>query len=445
MFDFLPVEQVRPHTKNVRTGTGDPESLKELADSIKSQGILQPLAVAPHLTLEGDYVLIAGHRRFAAAKAAGLTEVPCFIRRDLATDASQVAAMLVENTQRSDLTAAEEATGYQFLLDLPDYTVSRIAKEVGRSQRLVKERLKLKKLPDEVLSRVGHASGQISIERALTMVEFQDDPKATAELEKSVAAPANDWAVEVKRLEAIRDWRQKIPALRAELEAAGVELVKRPQGEHWAWKEFSFAGALGSFADAAAAGLKAIVDERGGIYPSVTPEVVWVRPFGSRAAGRAEPVQMSAEEVAEQEKRTHIEAGLQLVEHVRAEFLKAVVKKPSKALVATAATESLLHRFSHEVLHAVLGLPNLAEGEDQEDILRATLKKMGTNSVVVLHHIMEQDRTTELMSSLSCWDPESYWGRAVDEWVTELVDHFGYELTDIEREARQYWADKADA
>lgn len=108
---MLPIDTVVPNPANPRKDVGD---VTELAESIKAQGIRQNLLVVPMPA--GMYMLVIGHRRHAAAKLAGLTEVPCVIAE--LSEREQHELMLVENIQRSDLTPLEEADGFQGLLDL---------------------------------------------------------------------------------------------------------------------------------------------------------------------------------------------------------------------------------------------------------------------------------------------------------------------------------------
>jgi ParB family chromosome partitioning protein len=147
---MIPVEKIYPHPNNPRTQLGD---ISELTDSIRAMGILQNLTVVPYdpaqhtaVTVEDpsdSFVAVIGHRRHAAAKAAGLSEVPCFLETmDLKT---QVETMLLENGQREDLTAYEEAMGYQLLLDLGE-TVDTIAQKTGLSNTTIRKRVKLLEL-----------------------------------------------------------------------------------------------------------------------------------------------------------------------------------------------------------------------------------------------------------------------------------------------------------
>ncbi len=135
---MLPLEQLEEHPDNPRKNIGD---VTELADSIRESGILQNLTVVPH---ESKYRVIIGHRRMAAAKEAGLTEVPCaIVDMDYKT---QIATMLCENMQRSDLTVVEQAQGIQMMFDFGE-SVESISKKTGFSQSTVRKRLSVAALP----------------------------------------------------------------------------------------------------------------------------------------------------------------------------------------------------------------------------------------------------------------------------------------------------------
>lgn len=160
----LPLSRVLPHGKNPRTAL---EKIDELADSIKAQGVLEPLIVAP---LNGtQYTIIAGHRRLAAAKKAGVLKVPCWIRDDLDTPDKQLAAMIVENTQRHDLTVLEEADAYAQLVAFPGWTQAKVARELGRDEKTVASRVKIAKLPEKARAKV--ASGQATLADAAALAE----------------------------------------------------------------------------------------------------------------------------------------------------------------------------------------------------------------------------------------------------------------------------------
>lgn len=139
----IAIEKLHPHPDNPRKVLGD---IDELADSIKANGILQNLTVVPMNDDWTEFTVIIGHRRLAAAKQAGLTELPCAVVE--MSEKEQLSTMLTENMQRSDLTVYEEAKGCQLLLDLGD-TVSEIAEKTGFSESKIRRRVKLCELDEE--------------------------------------------------------------------------------------------------------------------------------------------------------------------------------------------------------------------------------------------------------------------------------------------------------
>lgn len=138
------VDQIDPHPENPRKDLGD---LTELAESIKTNGIMQNLTVIPNNM--GRYTVVIGHRRLAAAKLAGLSTVPCAVVYDM-DHKTQLSTMLLENMQRSELTYVEQADGFQMMLDLGE-TVESISELSGFSVNTVKHRLEIAKLNKENL------------------------------------------------------------------------------------------------------------------------------------------------------------------------------------------------------------------------------------------------------------------------------------------------------
>ena len=136
----LPVERIQPNPRQPRHSV-DPEELKDLTESIRTHGVLQPLLV----TFDGsDYVLIAGQRRLQAARLAGLEFVPSILRQ--ASDIQQLELALIENLQREDLNPLEAAEGYQRLCDEFSLSHEAIAEQVGKSRAAITNTLRLLKL-----------------------------------------------------------------------------------------------------------------------------------------------------------------------------------------------------------------------------------------------------------------------------------------------------------
>lgn len=142
---FLPIDAISPNPNQPRRDF-DSAALEELAGSIAVHGILQPLSVRRP---EGGYELIAGERRLRAARLAGLKEVPCLLLSADPQESSLLA--LIENVQRRDLDFWEEALALQALLDASNLSQEALAKQLGKSQSAVANKLRLLKLPPEVL------------------------------------------------------------------------------------------------------------------------------------------------------------------------------------------------------------------------------------------------------------------------------------------------------
>jgi ParB family transcriptional regulator, chromosome partitioning protein len=142
----LPLAEIHPNPRQPRRRFA-PEATEGLAGSIKAQGLLQPVVVRPRAA--GGYELIAGERRWRAARQAGVETVPALVRE--ADDRDSLLLALVENVAREQLSAVEEARAYAVLLDEFGLSLGDVAERVGRSKPAVSNRLRLLELPDEVL------------------------------------------------------------------------------------------------------------------------------------------------------------------------------------------------------------------------------------------------------------------------------------------------------
>ncbi len=147
----------------------DEDALAELADSIAKHGVIQPLLVRP--MPDGSYQLVAGERRWRASRMAGLTEVPVVIKE--LSDDEAMALALIENLQREDLNAIEEAQGIKALMDPLSLTQDEAAERVGKSRPAVANALRLLKLPDSVIALV--SDGKLSPGHARALLGFKDE------------------------------------------------------------------------------------------------------------------------------------------------------------------------------------------------------------------------------------------------------------------------------
>jgi ParB family chromosome partitioning protein len=146
----------------------DKDSLEELTNSIKNQGVIQPIVVRPDKSSEGKYEIVAGERRWLASQNAGLHEVPVVILN--IDDVKSLEFAIVENVQRQDLNPIEEARGYQRLINDFNYNQEKLSQFIGKSRSYIANSLRLLSLPEEVLLMVergnlsaGHARSLIGL------------------------------------------------------------------------------------------------------------------------------------------------------------------------------------------------------------------------------------------------------------------------------------------
>ena len=142
------------------------ENLSELSNSIKEQGVIQPIVVRPSKSSDGKYEIIAGERRWLASQNAGLHEVPVVILN--VDDLKSLELAIVENVQRQDLNPIEEAKGYQKLIDDFNYNQEKLSKFIGKSRSYIANSLRLLSLPEEVLLMV--EEGNLSAGHARTLI-----------------------------------------------------------------------------------------------------------------------------------------------------------------------------------------------------------------------------------------------------------------------------------
>jgi ParB family chromosome partitioning protein len=227
----LRVEMLDPrdlvgHPRNVRTELGD---LSGLTASIAAQGVLEPLVVVP----SGDgHMILAGHRRAAAAIEAGHTHVPCLIRSDLfvgdllaadeplsrSVEAEQVAAMLAENLHREGLTAVEEARGVQAMIDL-GVPLERVSKRTGLDPQRVEKAAGVARLAPTAAAAVTVAG--LTLDQAAVVARFEDDEEVLDELLEAAEDGPGEFEHAVERAEQARAAAERVAAKQAELEAAG--------------------------------------------------------------------------------------------------------------------------------------------------------------------------------------------------------------------------------
>ena len=173
---FIPIEHLSPGSWQVRKNF-DENELSSLSQSIKNNGIFQPIVVVSDKEKNGKYKIVAGERRWRAAQLANLHEVPVILRDDFSLE-KIVEISLLENLERSDLNPIEEAKGYEDLINEHNYTQEKVAKIFSKSRPYITNFLRLLSLPDEIKTyivdgklSVGHARAIINSENSLQIAK----------------------------------------------------------------------------------------------------------------------------------------------------------------------------------------------------------------------------------------------------------------------------------
>ena len=185
----LRTAELEPNRDQPRKAFSD-EAITALADSIREHGMLQPILVRP--ISSGGYQIVAGERRWRAARMAGLDEVPVNIRELSDLETMQIA--IIENLQRENLNPVEEAAGYNDLIEKFGMTQEKVAKMVGRSRSAVANAVRILSLPDRVLKMV--ENGELSSGHARALLGFEDEEMLIA-----TALRAADGGLTVRQVE----------------------------------------------------------------------------------------------------------------------------------------------------------------------------------------------------------------------------------------------------
>ena len=195
----LDITQIRPGRYQPRRVMGE-EELRELAESIRAQGLIQPVIVR-ELGLS-DYELIAGERRWRACQLAGLTEIPAVIKA--VNDEAALAMGIIENIQRADLNPVEEAQGYKRLVDEFGLTHENLAQAVGKSRSAISNSLRLLSLPEQIQQHINQGLLEMGHARALITLPV------LAQLQLAEAAIREAWSVREMERQA-QAWQQNAP------------------------------------------------------------------------------------------------------------------------------------------------------------------------------------------------------------------------------------------
>ena len=223
----LPVETIHPNPRQPRRRF-DHESTSALADSIRTQGLVQPVVVRPRKA--GGFELIAGERRWRAAREARIPTVPALVRE--ADDRDTLLLGLVENVAREELTAVEEARAYALLIDEFELSLGDLAERVGKAKPTVSNRLRLLELPDDVLGLVERGDLTEGHARAVLAVPDQDGRRRLARqiVRRGMSVRAAERAARFSgaRTRARRSTSAVDPILASRVRAAAERLTGRP-------------------------------------------------------------------------------------------------------------------------------------------------------------------------------------------------------------------------
>lgn len=236
--ELIEVGVIHHHPENPRKDLGD---LSELTESIKKNGIMQNLTIIPGWTdsqgkkYKSGYTLLIGHRRYEAAKEAGLKEVPCRVIQDL-SDREQLSIMLEENMQRSDLTAWEQAQGFQMMLDLGE-TVDTLADKTGFSKSTIYHRVNMAKLDmDRLKECENDKSFQLTFDCLYELEKVKDIEERNRILKEANNAQEISW--KVNRAVQEQKKEEAIAKLIARVKELGLEEADKEIGDNW-WSHTS--------------------------------------------------------------------------------------------------------------------------------------------------------------------------------------------------------------
>lgn len=426
----LLVDKLIPHPDNPRKELGD---LTELADSIKANGIFQNLTVVPVDDSYETFTVVIGHRRLAAAKLAGLKEVPCVIANMDAKE--QVRTMLLENMQRSDLTVYEQAQGFQMMLDMGD-SVEEIAAKSGFSKTTVRRRVKMLELDQGTLKEVS--------ERQLSLTDFDElakieNPKArndclaeigTANFKQSVATQLRRQAV-----------KKNLPLVKKLLKAVKAKAIE--QNDTWSNKYEGVGAYSYQLADWKEGAPLIPQKISGQLYYYLDTAYGTIRFFQERK--KAKPEKRPAAEV-EKEKRIatvwkKANEKAAVTYQLRAEFIQGVTwtKKTAEAILQGALVAGVLKTIDYmgsdrEELEKALGMEKNDSYDPDRGVKALTaLQKLDVKQIPgAIYALFNDSKKESYASGYHGSYPEYRRSTKLDGlylWLTSL----GYQMSDEEK------------
>ncbi len=220
LVSVIRISDIEPNKSQPRK-TFDDASLMDLSQSIATHGVIQPIVVRS--SGDGFYNIIAGERRYRAAKMAGLSEIPAIVRELDDKSAAEVA--IIENIQRQDLDPVEEATAYQTLMDIYGLTQEELSNRIGKSRPAIANMLRLLDLPDELLVKLKNGDITTGHAKALLGVRYKEDMIELADKVVKLGLSVRQTEAAVKAANAAHE--EQPPALPTDKDAYAKALDKR--------------------------------------------------------------------------------------------------------------------------------------------------------------------------------------------------------------------------
>lgn len=347
---LVPITQIKPAPGNPRRQVGD---VTELAASIRVHGILEPL-----LGIDGNgegVLLVAGQRRLAAAKKAGLTEVPIIVRP---LDAkAQLEIQLIENIQRLDLDPIDEAAAFKRLLDL-GLSQTELGERIGRSQSHISKRLALLQLPDLAVKKL-HAGG-ITLEDAVSLTKLVEHPER---IERALKQPDrwNGVAGSVERELAEQQLEDTKTAARAELQAVGVKILKEEPWYSWSNRKEKPLTGQRDF-DYDAIGITVAKHQKEPCHAAAIDQhakVIYVCTNPKNHPGAKQPprsLNQSPGQRAANKKRLEEQKQQREAQSVRTDFIAKLLKDPKKGSVGPFILDQFVQHASSDEARIALEL-----------------------------------------------------------------------------------------
>ena len=362
---MIDVDKLNPHPNNPRKDLGD---LTELTESIKQSGILQNLTVVPYFSLyqkrvmKGLYTVLIGHRRCAAAKAAGLKQVPCVIVE--MDEREQIATMLVENMQRSDLTVLEQADSFQMLLDMGE-TVATVAEKSGFSESTVRRRVKLLEFDRKKLTASVTRGASLADYVALEQVE---DSAEREKLLDAIGTPnfkvKLKTAIELQNHKAwLARWEEQIAAFAEKISAVDYNKLQYVVG-YSVWDKDA--------SEKQAVRPKNISDDVKLYYYKQSSAIYIYR----EKVSNPEQPEISAKEQAKVARRQRFEQNMSELQAIkerhkemRLDFIKRYSRFISTVILCEFAAKALLqeHECNEEIVHSLNPYDDLDEWAIQDE------------------------------------------------------------------------------